>query len=362
MDFILSHRPGNSDITDSIWDKHLLKFNAFHSGIKILKQSLSEFIKEISNTFKTKVHHYDMGYYNYYILVNEDIFISLQSGKETYNSEIYCKDYDLLDRIYEITKKYKSFDDNDYINLTTVGLMQGGIKESSEEKYHEDFSNIDKDFYPFIDVNLFIEQFIKSNENILILASEPGTGKSKFIALLMRYLLENNTLPDSRKYHNFLFAKDISLFNMDDFWEIAKRNDYLILDDLDFLLGKRDDSRDDVSKNNFLSKLLSFSDGVIKNDTKIIITTNQPIDEIDEALKRKGRLFDFLKFLPLEYKEAQKIYAKHTDKKLPYKDIYYQSDLGSMIDDVKNDIIDRKYLKKNVSLLHKKIEKKVGFV
>jgi len=361
MDYILSHRPGNSDITDSIWDKHLLKFNAFHSGVRILKENLEQFIKEISENFKTKVHHYDMGYYNYYLLVSEDMFISLQSGKETYSSEIYCKDYDLLDKVYEVTQKYKSFNENDYINITTVSLLQNGIKENSEEKYHEDFTEIDKDYYPFLDVELFMEQFIKSNENILILASEPGTGKSKFIALLMRYLLENVSLPE-RSYHNFLFAKDINLFNMDDFWEIAKRNDYLILDDLDFLLGKRDDSRDDVAKNNFLSKLLSFSDGVIKNDTKIIITTNQPIDEIDDALKRKGRLFDFLKFMPLEYEEAQKIYAKHSDKKLPYKEIYLQSDLGSLINDVKNDIVDRKYLKKDISLLHKKIEKKVGFV
>jgi len=73
----------------------------------------------------------------------------------------------------------------------------------------------------------------------------------------------------------------------------------LVLEDIDINLQSRRNG------NTFMTKLLSGSDGLIKNSKKIIMSTNlSNVNDIDEALLRPGRMFDLLRTRKLSYEEA----------------------------------------------------------
>jgi ATP-dependent 26S proteasome regulatory subunit len=60
--------------------------------------------------------------------------------------------------------------------------------------------------------------------------------------------------------------------------------------------------------------LLWVRDGIFNhNRSKIVITTNQAIDRIDNALVRPGRCFDFLVLNPLTTEQAIKIWVEILD-------------------------------------------------
>ena len=69
-------------------------------------------------------------------------------------------------------------------------------------------------------------------------------------------------------------------------------------------------SFDERNRNRFLSNLLSFTDGIQKNYTKFIFTTNQSFDDIDSAVLRKGRLFDVLELRELTNEEALEVWKE----------------------------------------------------
>lgn len=102
----------------------------------------------------------------------------------------------------------------------------------------------------------------------------------------------------------------------DGFWKFLEKNkpDFCIVDDLDYMLTRRDAetySFDERNRNRFLSNLLSFTDGIQKNYTKFIFTTNQSFDDIDSAVLRKGRLFDVLELRELTNEEALEVWKEN---------------------------------------------------
>lgn len=162
------------------------------------------------------------------------------------------------------------------------------------------FAGIREDLYPDIDIKELNKQFLACDENVLILHGQPGTGKTTFIKYMLSHLSEE----EGNKA--IAYAKDASVINSSNFWAMLHEGAYdkLILDDADGLLTPRSET---VNKG--LSELLSFSDGMIPNRTKIIITTNQEVKEIDEAIIRPGRCFDFLVLEPMTYAYAKNIWV-----------------------------------------------------
>lgn len=148
------------------------------------------------------------------------------------------------------------------------------------------------EFYPSIDIEELFHSFVQSESKMLILTGAPGTGKSTFI----KYALAHDI------FNRVAYAKDKKVFGSSDFWEylISDKHDLLILDDLDVDLGERND---------FVSNMLSHIDGVFSSSLKVIITTNQPIKKIDEALLRPGRCFDIIDLRPLTRIEAAEIWT-----------------------------------------------------
>jgi len=59
-----------------------------------------------------------------------------------------------------------------------------------------------------------------------------------------------------------------------------------------------------------VNKMLTFTDGLLHQNTKILITTNVTYSKIDKALSRDFRLFDSLELRALTYEEALEIWQK----------------------------------------------------
>jgi hypothetical protein len=211
---------------------------------------------------------------------------------------------------------------------------------------------ISTDYYPYIDTNIMFEQFLTLQENILIMTGVAGLGKSKLSTAILKFAAEHDDIlpydklkshPDLEiQYVNVAYIKSTDVLADDNFWRVlsAREYDFVILDDLDYMLTKRSaevQSHDDQIRNKFLNEFLSFTDGIEKTKTKFIITTNQSTSDVDLALLRKGRLFDILELRELKIKEAYCIWEKAGLKESDFhavyegKDTVLPADLGSEI-------------------------------
>lgn len=167
--------------------------------------------------------------------------------------------------------------------------------------YDQKYSDVIIDeAYPNINqVQEFFDRYYASKQSVLIFIGMPGTGKTSLIRnIIAKY---NSTSDDSA---GVFYTASATALNCDSLFQqfMSSKSRTLVLEDIDLHLSARNDG------NTFMYKLLSTSDGLIKNDIedkKIIISTNLPnIGEIDEALIRKGRCFGIVEFRKLTAQET----------------------------------------------------------
>jgi DNA replication protein DnaC len=385
FNFNVHHTPGNIEIAETMFDRNILeKYNCAFEFFTI-NNEYEKFIEEIFKNFKNiKFHKFKVTKTIMYYIYNDEFFISLNISKKSNDINMYTKDYSVLEKIYNLYKKYEKINDEAQINYSEINLTPQGISSARKTITINDLKDINEKYYPYINIELFMDEFIYGDENILILCGEPGTGKSKFASLIMKKLLEDpsyinhfdseddpsvlhqlDEILEQEKIYYIASTKNIDLLAKDEFWSKMKNQDVIIFDDLDFLLSSRKENREDVIKNQFLSNLLSFSDGIEKSKTKIIITTNQPFDTLDEALLREGRLFAILEFRGLNYDEAKDIWisegldADQFDKNDEIQEIFdhgeliKHSKLGSIIQNLKRN---KKLIKKKDFILDESID------
>lgn len=152
------------------------------------------------------------------------------------------------------------------------------------------------EFYPTLgDPHKFINDYLKSDASILLMAGEPGTGKTT----LLRHMLYDNDLTASVVFDEELMESDNVFQN----FLFDKENNVLIIEDADKILTSRE-----ADKNKLMSRFLNISDGLIKlPNKKLIFTTNvTDFTKVDEALMRPGRCFASVHTRPLTFEEAQK--------------------------------------------------------
>jgi hypothetical protein len=151
-------------------------------------------------------------------------------------------------------------------------------------------------FYPWITEGLtaYIDRFAASDDAVLVLLGEPGTGKTSFI----RQLIWRTRWNCAVTYDEQLLRAD-SLF-VD--YMTNDEEDLLVVEDADLFLTSRERDRNDM-----MARFLNVSDGLFKTSSvkKLIFTANltQP-QQIDNALLREGRCFDCMIFRALKYDEA----------------------------------------------------------
>ena len=263
--------------------------------------------------------HY-FAYSNEVLLIITKESVTSDNEKPLAFVEIFAQDIQSYKKWYQFVKEInrKNTLNNFNIEYHSFYTNNYGILESNVEYFQKEaFENLDTVFYePYLDVNRLFEEYLKSKSSILQLTGKPGIGKSKLVSLFIKYLFEHpeyliyqDRLKIARVVNNEILAQD-------DFWVTLRQKGFnaLILDDLDNILEKRTEvvnSSEDKMHNEIIKKLLSFTDGLMNNKIKILITTNVEYSKIDEALLRDMRLFDLLELRPLRHQEALDIWINH---------------------------------------------------
>ena len=124
--------------------------------------------------------------------------------------------------------------------------------------------------------------------------------------------------PSFYKIFQLFFLCYIKLLANEEFWVKLRQGKYhaLILDDIDYILKERNEqitSSEDKLHNDIVNKMLTFTDGLLHQKTKILITSNISYNKIDKALSRDFRLFDSLELRALKKDEALSVWKSRFD-------------------------------------------------
>jgi ATP-dependent 26S proteasome regulatory subunit len=178
---------------------------------------------------------------------------------------------------------------------STIHWVYGSHGQTSEVPLN--FKPAHNEFYPFLgsDLHTFFENYLDSDEAVLILIGPPGTGKTTFIKNLLHFgkgdalvTFDPNIMASDSLFARFIDEAEI---------------DFLVMEDADAFLKSRTDG------NQMMHKFLNVSDGLISTrGKKLIFSTNLPsINDIDDALLRPGRCFKVIEFRQLTRDEANKL-------------------------------------------------------
>ena len=277
---------------------------------------------------------------NFYKVKNDKVVCLVTLNKIT--TDIFTVKHN--SSIFEYDDFYNFLDKNDIkYKLESLHLIENkdilwaiGYNVNNQVIYEDvAFKNnheIHDEFYPVITDNYnmsvkeFIKQFIESDDSVLILTGEKGSGKTELIRHIIKDISGRATVTFNKKIIND------SKFYFDFF---SGDSDLLVIEDADDLIRKR------VEGNDIMQLFLNLTDGLLNTNKKFIFTTNLPnTDSIDSALLRNGRCFSILQFDKLNSIQIKKIIAK-LDLSVDEKDISNISTLADIFA-IKNKFIGSK--------------------
>lgn len=238
------------------------------------------------------------------------------------------------------------------VKSTGVSMFGSSVRESLKPE-HGTVDNVriaHNAFYPYLDggITALLEDFIASDESVLIIMGEPGTGKTSAVSaaitalgLMPIYAKKTEVLehPDfvstafslsdqymdavdgSKASNRSMMFNERHLLNEEfpryfNFSEVLVGEDsdkskvplipVIVVEDADILLATRD------SGNKAMAELLNCTDGIGSNYSRKIIFNTNLLDKskIDAALMREGRCYDVLHFrllTPMEAIEARAV-------------------------------------------------------
>lgn len=333
------------------------------------EESLSKCLNDLKD--KLSVYNYvdyDMSSDDtkYIVLSSENFTIYLRTNTlKLITVKIYASNYKICKEIYDICIKYEeSFKGSKDLYLFEYHLVNNDI--SYKFNVYRDNNYVKEYYYPYLNTSNLIDSYLRAKENILVITGKSGIGKSKFASLMIKYIKDHydEYVKANDSLSNIAFVNHADTLLSDSFWlSIIDENiGLVVIDDLEYLLSSREngvETHDDVKRNAFLSKFLSFTDGIDSPNIKFVITTNQSYKQFDKALIRKGRMFDVLKFRDLSKKEALNIwkYEELNERDFPFnEDTVLQCDLDSEIYLRKHNI-DKAYMLEKQQSIIKEVKK-----
>ena len=327
------------------------------------RKTVDAFLNKISDEYAYQ--YYDMsseGAGIFIEVVSDNFIIYFEYGDEMIRCYGRCVNLEVCNKLNTIYKEVVKPELSELIITHYSFFLDGNCVRNSQSRLKDDFQP-KKCYVPYIDTDEMFRQFFTGDENILLLVGKSGVGKSKLTSLGIRYLADNSLNHLNSGINNRAVASlnNSDILVLDDFWNTLKyiHTDLVILDDLDFMLGKRDDENN--KRNKFLSHFLTFTDGFRKNRIKFIITTNQEYSDIDKAIIRKGRLFDVIEMRELTYDEGLKIWTDEgIQEPYPFKNSVTVADLAYKINRAKNVSLRKEYLL-DTSVRKTNIGKRIGF-
>jgi hypothetical protein len=204
-----------------------------------------------------------------------------------------------------IIQKYPLADFEPFIQAKAKGKVHIFIKDQYGDYDFEPIKiNTPKDLdvgmnygEKFIAINdTIIERLTKNSSGLYMFHGSPGTGKTTFIKYLTSQIEKDFIYVPTNMLE--YFTTDPNCLSI-----LMKRpNSVIILEDAEKAILKRESGENNAC----VSSLLNLSDGIMSDIMKIaiILTYNCPKQNIDEALRRKGRLLVDYEFKPLSKDDA----------------------------------------------------------
>lgn len=156
----------------------------------------------------------------------------------------------------------------------------------------------------FLDIDKKIKERLMDKPNgLFMFHGLPGTGKTTYIKYLASQIKRDFIyIPTSMIEY---FTSDPNCLHT----LIQKPNSVIILEDAEKAILKR---LGDGMDSSAVSSLLNLSDGILSDilKTSVIVTYNCPKQDVDDALKRKGRLQIDYEFTALSVDDAKKLAKK----------------------------------------------------
>ncbi len=208
--------------------------------------------------------------------------------------------FSIVKYIKEIEKKYQKEleqkeKENDYFTqrIYFKDSTEGG--EVFSISFYKDFNR----YYPLVNylpikqkIKTFeekLEKLFSEDNKIIILEGPPGTGKTFYIKRMLS-ILHELSVSFTVKYYIGEAILHLSYSDIIDlYWE--NKNVIIILEEAEPLMVSKDERR-----NLHFTKLLNYSSGFLETKTIFILSTNRPVENIDPALIREGRLLAYLRF------------------------------------------------------------------
>lgn len=175
--------------------------------------------------------------------------------------------------------------------------------------------------------NIFISRLAEKTKGVALLHGPPGNGKTYFIRHVISKLKDKRkrviVIPkhvlaefESPSFNSFLLEEFAS----------SEQQAVFIVEDAEAAISARDNEGDGRA---VVSTILNLSDGLLNDIFKVqlICTFNTDLENIDQALLRKGRLIAQKMFMPLSVENAQRLVDHlkldyEVKEELPLSEIY----------------------------------------